>query len=305
MDLGTRDFVAACRATVYVASPDQLGGDAVMAVVERLRAGGAALRVRSASGAAWRSLDQGELTRRLHAWSEHPDRDAVLQFSRDGASARDAWDEVDAAIVRRGAFVTTPRASELSFRFEETAPAAELAAFGLWAMERLPVWWGCAGWQFVRRAGWGFWMEDRALIARARRYWTIQPLDPVLMQWDALDGLPGVNWLTMLGDAFLQQRELDVDGLCAAAAALGPEGVYLRRAGAGVVMAAGPQPLPGDINARAALAPYVRIAELLSPLLLTAHGTRGGEGGGNEVFADHLARFLQPDRWLAAPLPTR
>lgn len=302
MDLGARNFVAACRATVYVEAPGQLGAEAVMAVVERLGVGGAPLRVRTAAGMAWRPLDAAELKRRLGDWTADPDRDAVLQFSREpgGGDGREAWDEVDAALVRRAAYGTSPRASEVTLSFPDTASPNELAAFGLWALERLPVWWGSAGWCFARRGGWGFWMEDRELRARARRYWTVQALDPVLMQWDALDGMAGVNWLTILGDGFLKARELNVDGLCEAAAALAPAGVYLRRTGAGVVMAAGPAPIVGDINARAALAPYVRIAELLAPLLLSGHSARGGDFGGNEVFGDHLSRFLQPDRWLAS-----
>lgn len=192
----------------------------------------------------------------------------------------------------------SPMASHMSIEFVEDASAATLAAFATWAIDRIPFMWGSVGFVFARPFNWGFYLDDKATRAAAKRYWAIQILDPVLLQRDALRGMPGVNWLTLVGSDFAGAVSLSIDALAAQASDLVGEGIFHRRGRHGLALAAGRRPLLGDVNLGDDLTAYARVAGLLHPLMLREHTLLAGPLERPEVASAWLGRFENPKDWL-------
>ncbi len=70
------------------------------------------------------------------------------------------------------------------------------------------------------------------------------------LQWDALAGLPSVNWLVLLGPAFLAQAGLSIEALADAVEPRARSGIYARQGLHGLALAAGPRPSPVTSTAR-------------------------------------------------------
>jgi hypothetical protein len=73
--------------------------------------------------------------------------------------------------------------------------------FAEWAIQNLPLYWGSAGLAFEHVGGPRHIAYSR-IAAMAKRYWGVQIQDMSTLQWDALRGMPGVNWLTLIGNEF-------------------------------------------------------------------------------------------------------
>jgi hypothetical protein len=195
------------------------------------------------------------------------------------------------------------RASHLRILFSNETSAATVAALGEWAVNRLPLWWGSAGFVFHHTTGTMFTAHTR-MAALAKRYWVAQIQDMPSLQWDGLRGMPSVNWLSLIGEEFARSREMSLERVYADASSLKGEGVSHREGAYGVALAAGPVPLYGDINAGEAIDTYVSIARLIQPLLLTDHAPLFGPFAKPEVLAAWLGRFSAPRLWLECDITT-
>jgi hypothetical protein len=142
------------------------------------------------------------------------------------------------------------------------------------------------------------------MAALAKRYWGVQIQDMTALQWDGFRGLPGINWLTLIGNEFAAAKEISLDALVGAAGQLKSEGVFLRRGTHAIVIAAGSKPLQGDINVGEEMARYVRVDELLRPLLLTEHTPLWGPFAKPRVLSAWLRRFEAPREWLECDIAT-
>jgi hypothetical protein len=191
------------------------------------------------------------------------------------------------------------RASHLRFVFDDPVSATELAALGDLVLQHLPVWWGAGGYAFEFTGGHPD-IAGQRIAALAKRHWAAQVQHLSSLQWDALAGLPSVNWLVLLGPAFLAQAGLSIEALADAVEPRARSGVYARQGLHGLALAAGPRPLTGDINGQDDLAPYAELDRLLAPLRLATHRPMSGPLSRPEVLEAWLRRFEDPQGWLAA-----
>jgi Type VI immunity for VRR-NUC len=142
------------------------------------------------------------------------------------------------------------------------------------------------------------WQKDlafSAIYAQARRFWGVDVEDltdtlPLMKK-----GIKGVNWLTLVGQGFASQPEIQA----ALADLTKVPGVNVEQRKHGVVLIAGPQPVVGDQHRPdQSLDPYYAVAHALEPLFITAHpdfpGTRFFENGNTIAW---IRRFIDPAGW--------
>lgn len=250
-------------------------------------------RCRLAGDGRWQDIDEA-----LSA-AQHGGRDANGELVFNGAllATRDSDSAPCVEYADRGPVLGMRRASQLLFRFEEGTSAEELAAMSSWVLDHVPLWWGAAGWFF--HAGKGAPAPlGRKLAGMAKRYWGVQLLDTTALQWDALEGMPGVNWMNLVGHALAARSGASIEALSAQATALRPRGVFHRVGRHGAAFAAGPQPLLGDINRDEHMDALVRVTGLLQPMLLSRLSPMTGPLARPEVLSAWLHRFTEPQAWL-------
>lgn len=195
------------------------------------------------------------------------------------------------------------RASHFRILFPDETSVPTIAALGEWAVNRLPLWWGSAGFVFHHTNGTMFTAHTR-MAALAKRYWGVQIQDMASLQWDALRGIPSVNWLTLIGADFAGAKDVSIERLTTDVASLNEQGVSYRAGPHGVAVATGVAPLYGDINTGESIDTYVRVAQLAQRLLLTDHTPLFGPFAKPEVLAAWLGRFSSPQRWLQCSIAT-
>ncbi len=129
--------------------------------------------------------------------------------------------------------------------------------------------------------------------AWSRRYWGIEVVDVHAGSWDILQGIYGVNWLTMIGNEILNTK------LSAVALLSNPRpGLELKALRHGIIVQAGPHPVFGDMNRFEDVSAYVAASRLLEPAFLQEPRDFMG------MFTDHkstlawIRRFLEPEKWL-------
>jgi hypothetical protein len=193
------------------------------------------------------------------------------------------------------------RASLMCLRLPDSATPASFTQLGEASLKLLPVWWGTAGWAFQYESGRPD-VAARRMAALARRYWCAQILDTTSLQWDALLGIPSVNWLTWVGPAFAEQQGTTLDALATAAAVHVNETIFHRLTGNGLSIAAGPKPLKGDINLAEDFNPYTIAAKVLKPLFLNKMTPLAGPFADPIVLNAWLQRFELPQAWLTADI---
>lgn len=268
MDAGTlRDKGIVLGGYVCFAAPEQLSGPVLAAIARR-------------AGAA---VTEAE----LRQWDAAPLADRLGR-----------WDSVEAE--RLAPAQERQRASSIRIRFADATPPATLAALAAWLVEDVPFLWAGFGYCLPPRSTWGFVLQDQAVQALVRRFWGVQVIDPVLLQWDALQGMPGVNWLNLVGTEFAQAKGVTLASLAAGAEAARPAGVFRRQGPHGLVLAAGPAPVLGDINRDEKLSAYARVAKLLESLTLKSHSAFIGPFATSKLVAAWLNRFDDPSGWLDA-----
>lgn len=199
-------------------------------------------------------------------------------------------------VVDLGPAFGIERASYLRFRPSAPDEAGELAPLASWCLEHLPVWWGAGGWFLERASGKH---AGRLLAALAKRFWCAQVLDLSALQWDALRGLPGVNWLTLVGAEFAAHSGMDLQSLSDGASAFAGRGVFHRLGRSGIVLATGPGPIKGDMNLDEAMHGYVAVTQCVEPMILPAP-TLSGSLESAELLEAWVRRFLHPHAWLEA-----
>jgi hypothetical protein len=205
-------------------------------------------------------------------------------------------------IADLGAVFGMDRASYLFFRFAPATRPEELAALGTWALDRLPLWWGSGGWMLERGAGAPA-VVGRRLVALAKRYWGMQVVDLTALQWDAMQGLPAVNWLTFIGSDCAQRFGLDFGKVAVDAGKDAGLGVFYRQHGHGIALAAGPQPSRGDINQDERLHAYVAVNRYLGGMMLAKPQPFYGPFPVPELLLAWIHRFSDPLGWLEADVP--
>jgi hypothetical protein len=149
--------------------------------------------VRAGADSKWRVIDKSSIAGIV----EPPAGQWMLELS-----SADDGSRCQLKLARLCTWLGSPMASYMAIEFPNDASASALAAFGVWAVERIPFWWASIGFVFDPPSTWGFHLEDKAIWVAARRRWGVQVLDPVLLNRDALRGMPGVNWLTLIGNDF-------------------------------------------------------------------------------------------------------
>lgn len=186
------------------------------------------------------------------------------------------------------------RASHVRVLFPDDTPPATIAALSEWAINRLPLWWGAAGFVFHHTSGAMVTAHTR-MAALAKRYWGVQIQDLTSLQWDAFRGMPAVNWLSLIGNEFAAARDVPLDPVAEPSPDLW---VFARRGPCGIALAAGASPTQGDINAGDQLDAFVEVAQRLKPLLLEEHTPLSGPFSRPEVLGAWLRRFHAPQQWL-------
>jgi hypothetical protein len=187
------------------------------------------------------------------------------------------------------------RCSYIRLIFDARTAFPEIASFANWTINNLPIWWGTAGW-FFHHTGGRSTAAYAQIAARAKRYQGVQIQDLTALQWDSLNGMPGVNWLNLIGEGFAATRDMDLN-VVASKIASPKRNVFHRKGNFGVVVAAGSKPLMGDVNRGEDMAAYSEVANLLSPLLLAEHTPLSGPFERPEVMSDWLGRFSDPQAW--------
>jgi hypothetical protein len=295
----TSDMAARLGFTVFVRGPlhDQI--DALQDLWRRLDAGfggGRPRFFRSRGSPLWASLPESGSGSRLTALANASPGGWLLELAEhrdcesDGSGAW--WQFADLAPV-----LAMERASYLRVLLASDASAANLVALSEWSIDHLRLWWGAGGFVFHHTRGSPA-FASRRMAALAKRHWAVQIQDMAALQWDALRGMPGVNWLTLIGDAFAQAGGLTTDKVATEAAAHTSRAVFHRRGLQGIALAAGSRPSSGDINLGDDLSNYVRIAQLVEPLLLAGHTPLSGPFARPEVLAAWLKRLADPQTWL-------
>jgi Protein of unknown function (DUF3396) len=193
------------------------------------------------------------------------------------------------------------RASHVYVQFPPQAVPTDVIRLAEWSIRNLPLLWGSAGLSFFHINGPRF-IAYRRIAAMAKRNWCVQIQDMSTLQWDALHGMPSVNWLTLVGNEFAESKGFGVGAIAAKAAELVNEGVFHRQGAHGLALAAGRQPLLGDINIGEDVSAYARVAELVKPLRLQEHTPLAGPFARPEVMNAWLQRFENPQAWLSCDI---
>jgi hypothetical protein len=151
------------------------------------------------------------------------------------------------------------RASYIRVNFPVGTPPLGMVRLAESALRTVPLHWGSIGITFAHVSGPRH-IAYKRIAALAKRHWGVQIQDLSTLQWDATRGMPGVNWLTLIGNEFASSKGLDTDAIASGASALAQQGVYCRRGSFGLALAAGPAPMLGDLNVGDDLSAYARMS---------------------------------------------
>lgn len=129
--------------------------------------------------------------------------------------------------------------------------------------------------------------HEKTVYAMARRFPGLEVDNPVTHTLYLAEGIKGVNWLTVIADAWLDK----LGGRDALAAQL-EEPYTLHAYPGGVMIQAGPRPELGDVNRQRPPQYYPAVARLLKPIRVTTHGRLHAFGGFDQDATEAwLARF--------------
>jgi hypothetical protein len=203
----------------------------------------------------------------------------------NAASASFTYREVDPA--------QSTRAASLSLTFPHDFSTDDVLQLAIEIAHEHPFHSGIAGWtvSYSRRA-------EREAFSHAhlqcKRFLGLDVQYPDAMAWYATTGLPGVGWLTMIGDPLLERLAL------APATLTGREwssDVGVMRLRKGVLVRAGDKPMLGDLN-RVELVPALHeVAALLGPHLVAEPPPLPGTFGIEDTTARWFRRFVDPSEW--------
>ena len=124
-----------------------------------------------------------------------------------------------------------------------------------------------------------------------RRYLGLDVGDADAMSWDAVEGLPGTTWLTLIGPSLAAAREIDL----AALASLRWDDVTATAVGGGLLLQAGAEPTTGDRNRLTYHKAYAEVARVLAPYFVEEPPELGGKFWREKHTRPWQRRFLEPD----------
>ncbi len=192
--------------------------------------------------------------------------------------------EVDPSRTLRAAVIelTLPIAEDPGLLFQL---AMEASALG-------PVLSGVGG--YAVRASWQTRRVAMNHVYRwCGRWWGIDVQDPDEMAWFAREGLPGSNWLTLVGGRLVDA--LGISGLADGWA----EGTLAIPRPHGILIRAGEAPTEGDLNVFAFPEAYAAVARRLAPWFVPEPPELWGLFGGREQTNAWMRRLVEPEPWAS------
>ena len=195
------------------------------------------------------------------------------------------------------------RASHIRVLFPEDTRAATIAALGEWAINHLPVWWALA----VRA---DHTQRGAAIAAHTRMARWRNVIGPCKSR-TCLRLVGGTCWPPECQLAHcsrkrvrrLERRQPRGDYVRRRTRVSGR--IAYRRGPHGLDIAAGAEPLRGDINAGEDIGPYIAVSERLQSLQLATHPPLFGPFSRPDVITAWLRRFATPDAWLECDISAR
>jgi hypothetical protein len=186
-----------------------------------------------------------------------------------------------------------PRASYLRLRFPLTMPSNDLLEVTRELATTLPVQQGRAGYfchvqESNRKVGF-----DQAW-AWCRRYYGLDIIDSPHDTWDAVKGILGVNWLTIIGERWLKGplRKVNLDKV--------DPTIVVHRGGTSVILQAGAHSSVGDQNIFEDVSAYSRASALVEPAFIPTPTELPGMFDDHESTKAWIRRFLDPSAWRDA-----
>jgi hypothetical protein len=127
-----------------------------------------------------------------------------------------------------------------------------------------------------------------------KRFVGLDVQDAEAMAWHAFDGLPGSNWLTLVGNVAADRVRLDL-----AALAAGPwkHGVKATPLAHGLLLQAGPAPVLGDLNRGEFPWAYAEVARRLAPAFVKEPTPFWGGFHEHGDTVAWLRRLVEPEGW--------
>lgn len=185
------------------------------------------------------------------------------------------------------------RAGVLQITLPQSADPADLLQIALEIGNLGPFW--CAVGGYAARFDW---VRKRDAFTRiylwCQRYLGVDVQDPEELAWVVKTGIPGSNWITMIGDAQADALGFDFD---AARAHPWASDVGALPLGHGLLLRAGDEPTAGDVNAMEYPREYAEVARFLAPWILEKPPEYWGVFGGKEQTAAWMRRFVDPTGW--------
>lgn len=238
----------------------------------------------------WNSVDGDrleEIATALSTWLGHPRHLLQLRVvdDTDAPSCGFVYREIDPRRARRAPtleLILPPGSDpallhELAVEVASTAPilcgtGGYLATWN--PHEKSTAFWDIHGW--------------------CKRFVGIDVQDPDAMAWRVLEGLPGTNWLTLLGPGLADRLQLDWKAL---AAGTWDPGTDVRSLPHALLVRAGDAPTVGDLNAGEYPVAYAQAARRLGHVLVKDPPEYWGGFHENQDTAKWLRRFVEPEGW--------
>lgn len=148
---------------------------------------------------------------------------------------------------------------------------------------------------YAVRASWQTRREAMSWVYRwCGRWWGVDIQDPDEMAWHVREGLPGSNWLTLVGAPLIEARGISSQTF----EGFSPEiGVIPRPHGR--LIRAGDAPTEGDLNRFELPEAYAQVARRLAPWFVEEPPELWGLFGGRQQTRAWMRRLVEPEPWAA------
>ena len=185
------------------------------------------------------------------------------------------------------------RTPVLQMRWPQDHNPVELVRVAQAVVQQWPLWSGIGGylatWNAHEKAP-SFW----GIHGWCRRYLGLDVQDTEEMAWCAKQGLPGTNWLNILGAPLVEALGVDVDALTARE---WRHGVQTSRVNQALFVAAGAKPTLGDVNWLTYPEAYAEVARALEPYVVADPPALPGGFWDPPQTLPWMRRFLEARGW--------
>lgn len=213
---------------------------------------------------SWRKVDQGAMSELAASvsltWSESRPRHLLEFVLTDDVACPSCgfyYREIDTERAARAGVVEVTLPQEFDPGYLLPIARAAVAAGNLWS--------GIGG--YAVRLSRAFRADAFDIAwAWARRYRGIDIQDPERLAWRAREGLPGVNWLTILGRSLAEERGFDVAG--ALNHRWTDPRIAVEESSGNLLIRAGEHPVVGDSHRFEDPTAYREVASVAQNLLL-------------------------------------